>query len=89
MHATECCLHASVEMQPAKYSAILNMIPDIDTWRCANELIKQYGDLADIEAAARADEFEAKGDRDGQRVWLRIASAIDALQRIEPGEPRQ
>lgn len=32
------------------------MIADIDIWRSANELIKQYGDLADIEAATRADE---------------------------------
>jgi hypothetical protein len=65
------------------------MIPDIDIWRCANELIKQYGDLADIEAAARADEFELRGERDGQRVWLRIARAIDDLQKVGPGETRQ
>jgi hypothetical protein len=56
------------------------VIPDIDIGRGAKELIKQYGDLADIEAAARADEFEAKGERDGQRVWLRIAKAIDELR---------
>jgi hypothetical protein len=65
------------------------MIPDIDIWRRANELIKQYGDLADIEAAARADEFELRGERDGQRVWLRIARAIDGLQKVGPGETRQ
>jgi hypothetical protein len=33
-----------------------------------------------IEAAKRADEFEARGERDGQHVWLRILRAIDALQ---------
>jgi len=65
------------------------LIPDIDIWRSANELIKQYGDLADIEAAARADEFEAKGDRDGQRVWLRIAQAIDELWTVKSGEIKQ
>jgi hypothetical protein len=64
------------------------VIPDINIWRSANELIKQYRDLADIEAAARADEFEAKGDRDGQRVWLRIARAIDELRVVAPGEAR-
>jgi len=47
------------------------VIPDIDNWRCANELIKQYDDLADIEAAVRADEYAAKGERGGERVWLR------------------
>ena len=64
------------------------MIPDIDIWRSASELIKQYGDTADIEAAARADEYEAKGDRGGQQVWLRILKAIDALQRVEQGESK-
>ena len=41
------------------------MIPDIDIWRCAATMIKHYGDTADIEAAKRADEYEAKGERDG------------------------
>jgi hypothetical protein len=31
------------------------MISDLDIWRSANELIKQFGDTAGIEAAARAD----------------------------------
>jgi hypothetical protein len=65
------------------------MILEIDIWRSANELIKQYGDLADIEAAARAHEFEAKGDRDGQCVWLRILKAVDALRKRQPGEATQ
>jgi hypothetical protein len=38
------------------------MIPDIDIWRCAVVMIKHYGDTADIEAAARADEHLAKGE---------------------------
>jgi hypothetical protein len=62
--------------------------PDLDIWCSANELIKQCGDQADIEAAARADEYEAKGDRDGQRLWLRILKAIDALRTAGAGETR-
>lgn len=62
------------------------MIPDIDIWRCAALMIKRYGDTADIEAAARADEYEARGERDGQRVWLRIARAIDDLQSVREYE---
>jgi hypothetical protein len=65
------------------------MIPDIDIWRCAALMIKRYGDTADIEAAARADEYEAKGERDGQRVWLRITKAIDELRTVKPGEVKQ
>ena len=55
------------------------MISDIDIYRPANELIKQYGDAADIEAALRADERLAAGDMDGEAVWLRIVKAIEEL----------
>ena len=62
------------------------MIRDIDVWCCAAVMIKRYGDTADIEAAKRADEYGALGERDGQRVWLRIASAIVELSTVKPGE---
>ena len=64
------------------------MIPDIDIWRTAALMIKHYGDTAGIEAAARADEYLAKGEMDGQRVWMRIAKAIDELQRVQEGETK-
>jgi hypothetical protein len=56
------------------------MTSDMDIWRSANELIKLVGDTADIEAAARADEFFNKGDLAGQRTWLRVLKAIDELR---------
>lgn len=62
------------------------MIPDIDIWRAAALMIKHYGDTADIEAATRADEYLAKGELYGQRVWMRIAAAIDELRTVKPGE---
>jgi hypothetical protein len=52
---------------------------DIDIYRSANELIKQHGDAADIEAAMRADERLAVGDMDGEAVWLRIVKAVEEL----------
>ena len=52
---------------------------DLDTYRAANELIKQYGDAADIEAAMRADELMEAGDMEGEAVWLRIVKAIEEL----------
>ncbi len=55
------------------------MTSDIDTYRSANELIKQYGEAADIEAAMRADELKGAGDMDGRAVWLRIGKAIEEL----------
>jgi len=52
---------------------------DLDIYRSANELIKQHGDAADIEAAMRADERLAAGDMEGEAVWLRIVKAIEKL----------
>ena len=64
------------------------MIPDIDIWRAAALMIKHYGDTADLEAAGRADQLLAEGDTEGQRVWMRIAKAIDEMQRPQDGETK-
>ncbi len=55
------------------------MTSNLDTYRSANELIKQFGDAADIEAAMRADKCLAAGDMEGEAVWLRIVKAIEEL----------
>ncbi len=55
------------------------MTSDLDIYRSAHELIKQYGNAADIEAAMRADECLAAGDMEGEAVWLRIVKAIAEL----------
>ncbi len=58
------------------------MVPvtsDLDIYRSANELIKQFGDAADIEAALRADELMEAGDMEGVAVWKRIVKAIEGL----------
>jgi hypothetical protein len=65
------------------------VISKIDIWRTAAEMIKAYGDTADIETAARADALQHKGDLEGQRVWFRVLKAIDALQKMQPGETAQ
>ena len=62
------------------------MTSDLDIYRSANELIKQFGDAADIEAAMRADELLADGDMEGRAVWLRIGRAIEELRQREPGD---
>ncbi len=63
------------------------MTSDLDTYRSANELIKQHGEAADIEAAMRADERLAAGDMGGEAVWLRIIKAIEELLSEErPGD---
>ncbi len=62
------------------------MTSDLDIYRSANELIQQYGDAADIEAAMRADERLAAGEIEGEAVWLRIVKAVEELQQREPGD---
>ncbi len=62
------------------------MTSDLDICRAANELIKQFGDAADIEAAMRADERLAAGDLEGEAVWLPIGRAIEELRQREPGD---
>ena len=64
------------------------MIPDIDIRRCAALMITNYGDEADIEAASEADALLAEGDIDEQRVWLRIAKAIDELVKTHANETK-
>ena len=59
------------------------MTSDLDIYRSANELIKQHGEAADIEAAMRADECLAAGDMEGEAVWLRIGKAVEELQSKE------
>ena len=38
------------------------MIPDLDIWRAANVIIKQYGEDAPIHSAMRADATLDRGD---------------------------
>jgi microcompartment protein CcmL/EutN len=61
------------------------MTSDLDIYRSANELIKQHGDAADIEAAMRADECLATGDMEGRAVWPRIVKAVEEL--LSEGRP--
>ena len=65
------------------------MIPDLDIWRCAQLYIHNYGDQAAMEAATMADDFLSKGNIEAQRVWMRIARAIDELRTVKPGETKQ
>ena len=54
-------------------------VSEIDVYRSASLLVKQYGTEAPIEAAMKADAMLEKGDLDGQAVWLRILTAVREL----------
>ena len=55
------------------------MISDLDIYRAANVIIKQYGQDASIHAAMRADAMLEKGDVDAYAVWKRILRAVGEL----------
>ena len=55
------------------------MTSDLDIYRSANELIKQHGDAADIEAAMRADECLVAGNVEGEAERLRVVKAVEEL----------
>lgn len=61
------------------------MTTDIDIYRAANLLMKQWSAMeAEIEAAQRADAFLESGDMEGRRVWLRIMEAVKELSAVGP-----
>ena len=60
------------------------VINEIDIWRTAALMVKRHGSDAACSAARRADECLESGDLDGQRLWLAIIRAIEALQRKAP-----
>jgi hypothetical protein len=50
-----------------------------DIYCAAHVLIAVYGEDAAIDAALRANEFAAAGDREGAALWRQIVIAIDDL----------
>jgi hypothetical protein len=62
----------------------------IDIYRTAQLLITQHGTQAGLQAAQRADGFNAAGDRAGFHLWRQVLAAIQELEdaTIPPGAPR-
>ncbi len=52
------------------------MTPDLDLYRAASVIIKQYGEDAPIHAAMRANVIAEVGYLDGLRVWKRILRVV-------------
>ena len=59
---------------------------EIDIWRSAEVLRKQFGDDAAIMAAMRADQLQDEGDIKGSAVMRRVVSAINELDRAKPSD---
>ena len=65
------------------------MTDDLDIYRAANILVKEYGaEQAPLMAAKRVDAMLALGDVNGQRTWKAVLRAVQEIIRTErgPGE---
>jgi hypothetical protein len=65
------------------------MTAELDIYRTANILVKEYGvEQAPLMAAKRADALLELGDLDGVQVWQAVLRAVEELIRTErePGE---
>jgi hypothetical protein len=65
------------------------MTADLDIYRAANILVKEYGaEQAPLMAAKRCDALLELGDLNGARVWKAVLRAVQELTRTErsPGE---
>jgi hypothetical protein len=55
----------------------------IDIYYTAAVLIDQYGEGALLEATKNQEMYAAAGDAGSERIWRRIADAIESLQKPE------
>ena len=61
------------------------MISDLDIYRAANLLINQHGLDAMVKAAKLLDVSLDPGDPEARLVWLRVKTAIEALEARSTG----
>ncbi len=57
----------------------MGSVSDLDIYRAASVIIKQYGQDAPIHAATRAYAMLEKGDLDGYAVFKRIVKAVEEI----------
>jgi hypothetical protein len=65
------------------------MTSELDIYRTANILVKEYGlEQAPLMAAKRADALLELGDIEGQQIWKAVLRAVQELIRLDrkPGE---
>lgn len=59
------------------------MISETDIYRSALVVLRQHGDGAMEIAQTRASKFWDAGDDEGAATWMRIARAIEVMQKTE------
>jgi hypothetical protein len=79
----------SLDQRPLRAQSTPVSMSDLDIYRTANILVKEYGaEQAPLMAAKRADALLDLGDIDGQCVWKAVLRAVNELIRPDrkPGE---
>lgn len=59
---------------------------EIDIWRAAAQLVKMYGDEAELMACQKADAAIEAGDPFNERLWRQVAAVLRELERQAPPE---
>jgi hypothetical protein len=59
------------------------MVSNLDVWRTADLVYKQYRDNAQLHAARRVSELTNAGDQAGALVWSDILAAIAVMSTWE------
>jgi hypothetical protein len=54
-------------------------VNEIDVWRAANQIIRQFPEDPVLEAAQRADQAYEAGDMFNFGLWTRITKAVGQL----------
>jgi len=60
------------------------MLSDVDLHRAAHLMMHEYGHDAELEAARRADQMLARGDRDELVIWFGIRQTIAEMRGQTP-----
>lgn len=70
---------------------ILNGRPvdERDIWSAASQMVKLFGNNAELMAAQRADRALEAGDTFNERLWKRVTLAVRNLQRCHPSGEEQ
>lgn len=58
---------------------------DFNLWLTAENLIKNHGQKAAMEAAMIADKMGKRGDTEGRAVWVLITNAVRELENRSRG----
>ena len=65
----------------------MTKLTDKDIWLTAGGIINEFGEQAELHAAARANALKMQGDQEGEQVWLQILAAVIKLHSFQPPRP--